>query len=349
MHKKVSFDEKNNLAIDNSSFRNYSTRSADQLSAWFSDNLRPIVYRGIKNTLKDIEEIRLRIFQPVVIRTVDTDYFLGKNILERCSEKCYLVTKEDLSQTVERMTFSSIYAAEEELRQGFITLPGGHRVGIAGEIVIRNGKVQSIKHISAINFRITRQPENISLHLLGLLFNEKKIFCNTLIVSAPRAGKTTVLRMLIKQLSNGTGKVGFEGMTVGVIDERGEIAGMWQGIPSFDLGCRTDVLDRSPKPEGLLMMIRAMSPEVVAMDELGSTEDVSAILEAVRCGVKILATAHADSLAEIKNRPTFKALFKSEVFERVVILSRRKGPGTLEKVYNLRSQKELHLCSDIKN
>jgi len=121
---------------------------------------------------------------------------------------------------------------------------------------------------------------------------------------------------------------------VGVVDERSEIAGMWQGIPSFDLGCRTDILDRCPKAQGISMLIRSMSPSVIAVDELGSPDDASAIRDAVRCGVRILATAHAESVSELTQRAYMKDLIRDNNFERIVILSRSKGPGTLESIHD---------------
>jgi stage III sporulation protein AA len=130
-------------------------------------------------------------------------------------------------------------------------------------------------------------------------------------------------------------EIGLAGQTVGVVDERSEIAGMWQGVSSFDLGCRTDVLDRCPKAQGLNMLIRSMSPSVVAVDELGGPEDAAVLQDAVRCGVKILATAHASTLEELQRRVYLKALFEHQVFERAVILSRNNGPGTIEGVYDL--------------
>ncbi len=310
----------------------------EEIMRWVSDQPGRILREaiGVLAKKETIEEIRLRVNQPLAIRTDKKDYFLTSAGQEGSKGNPYNITKEDLLKTLEKMTYSSIYAAEEELRQGFLTLPGGHRVGISGETVVENGKIRTLRNISALNIRLARQPAMDMTDLLFLLLNKNKLFCHTLLVSPPRAGKTTILRQLVRHLSNGIPRIGLEGQTVGVVDERSEIAGMWQGIPAFDLGSRTDVLDRCPKALGINMLIRSMAPSVVAVDELGGIEDVAALKEAIRCGVKLLATAHADSLEELRKREYIKELLSSGAFERIVIISRARGPGTIEGVYDSR-------------
>ncbi|AFV01468.1 Stage III sporulation protein AA [Dehalobacter sp. UNSWDHB] len=306
---------------------------------WFGERLGGMIRKaaGALPDTENIEEIRLRINQPVLFRTGTREYFCTSAGQTGTKNLAYIVKREDLLETLEKMTFSSVYAAEEELRQGFLTLPGGHRVGLSGETVVEHGKIRIMRHISALNIRLARQPEMIIPELLGLLINQENTVCHTLLVSPPRAGKTTMLRFLVKNLSNGVPQLNLKGHTVGVVDERSEIAGMWQGIPSFDLGCRTDVLDRCPKAQGLIMLIRSMAPEVVAVDELGGREDAAALGEAVRCGVKILATVHAGSLDELQKRAHLRELLNRETFERIVVLSRANGPGTVETVYDMAS------------
>lgn len=313
-----------------------TTDTAEDIMHWLSEQLGEIILQTFRlwDKIEIVEEIRLRVKQPLILRTEKNDYFLTSSGQFGSKDNSYIVTKEDLLSTLEKMTHSSIYAVEEELRQGFLTLPGGHRVGISGEAVVEYGKIRTLRNISALNIRLARQPKTGAVKLLKLLIDRNRNFCHSLLVSPPRAGKTTILRLLIRQLSEGVPEIGLAGQTVGVVDERSELAGMWQGIPFFDLGCRTDVLDRCPKALGINMLIRSMSPTVVAVDELGGFDDVTALKEAVRCGVKILATAHAGSLEELQGREHFKELFQKQTLERVVLLSRANGPGTIEGVYD---------------
>lgn len=316
---------------------------------WLDGRIRNMIEEAVPflNKEEKIEEIRLRVNRPVTIRTQIKDYMVtasGKpagGLAPGPAADFYLLTKTDLLKTLEKMTCSSVYAAEEDLRQGFLTLPGGHRVGISGETVIEHGTIRTMRNVSSLNIRLARAALFRKNDFLQLLLDKNNTFCHTLIISPPRAGKTTMLRVLIKNLSDGIPEIGLEGQNVGVVDERSEIAGMWQGIPSFDLGRRTDVLDRCPKALGINMLIRSMSPSVIAVDELGSPQEAAALDEALRCGVKILATAHAGSLEELERRESLKFLLANGTLERVVVLSRAGGPGTIEGIYDPASGNEL--------
>lgn len=306
------------------------------LTHWFSESLSAVLKKVLirLDGLEITEEIRLRINHPLMIRTGTQEFFVDPSGRKSNRVGCYIVTKDDLEGTLEKMTNSSLYAAQEELRMGFITLPGGHRVGITGEAMVEHGRIRTLRNISALNIRIANEHTAEIKSFFSLLMDARKNFCHTLLVSPPRAGKTTLLRQLVKNLSEGIPELDLAGRTVGVVDERSEIAGMWQGIPSFDLGCRTDILDRCPKALGISMLIRSMSPSVIAVDELGSPDDAQAVRDAVRCGISILATAHAGSLDELQRRTYLQDLLSEKTFERIVILSRRMGPGTLETIYN---------------
>ena len=307
-----------------------------EISRWFGEEIRSILTRIKEVGFQEVEELRLRMDQPLLVRTSDKDYFINQEGRVTSPDKAYRVNREDLASTLERMTHSSVYAAEEDLKQGFLTLPGGNRVGVSGEAVLQHGKIQTMKHVSSLNIRISRSMKGRGLKILPLLLADGKV-SHTLLISPPRAGKTTLLRELIRLISNGVPQLGLNGQTVGVVDERGELAGMWQGVPTYDLGYRTDVLDGCPKAFGMSMLVRSMAPQVMAMDELGHTDDVSALLDALRTGVQILSTAHASSLEEAQNRPVLAQLLNQGVFERLVVLSRQSGPGTIEGVYNLRT------------
>ncbi len=307
------------------------------MARWFGEDIRSILGNIRVVPFHEVEEIRVRMGQPLMIRTSDKDLFLDREGEVTSPDKAYHVKREDLTCALERMTHSSVYAAEEDLKQGFLTLSGGNRVGVTGEAVLVRGQIQTMKHISALNLRIARNIQGRGLKILPLLLGTQGIVCHTILISPPRAGKTTLLRDLIRLISNGVPGLGLTGQTVGVVDERGELAGMCQGVPTYDLGYRTDVLDGCPKAKGMSMMVRSMAPQVMAMDELGHADDVEALMDVLRTGVQILSTAHASSIEEARNRPTLAHLLDQGVFERMVVLSRKHGPGTIDGVYDLRT------------
>lgn len=311
------------------------------ITRWFGTDIR-LILDNIKGVaLQEVEEIRLRIGQPLLVRMSDKDLFLSGEGGVTSPNKAYSVKQEDLVSALERMTQSSVYAAEEDLKQGFLTLPGGNRVGVTGEVILLNGQIHTMKHISSLNLRIARDIQGRGLKILPLLLRPDGLLAHTLLISPPRAGKTTLLRDLIHLISNGVPQLGLIGQTVGVIDERGELAGMRQGVPTYNLGYRTDVLDGCPKASGMGMLVRSMAPQVMAMDELGHADDVRALTDALRTGVRILSTAHAGSLEEARNRPTLALLLAQGVFERLIVLSRKYGPGTVEGVFDLKSGRSL--------
>lgn len=182
-----------------------------------------------------------------------------------------------------------------------------------------------MKHISFLNIRLAHEVIGCSKRVLPYLLQEQEI-CHTLIISPPRCGKTTLLRDLIRQLSNGCGHL--EGMTVGVVDERSELGACYMGVPQNDLGCRTDILDGCPKVEGMMMMVRSMAPQAMAVDEVGSGEDVAAMEYVMNCGIYLLATAHGNSMDDIKNKPVLGRLVKERAFKRYILLQ----PGEVGQI-----------------
>lgn len=210
---------------------------------------------------------------------------------------------------------------------------GGNRVGVVGSAVIENGQVININYISSLNFRIARQQIGCSNKIIEDIIDLKNnTIHNTLIVSPPGCGKTTLLRDVIRSISNGINVIGFKGKTVGVVDERGEIAAMYKGIPQNDVGIRTDVVDNMPKPEAMRMLVRSMAPDVIACDEIGGKEDVDAIDYAVCSGVKGIFTAHGKDLEEISKNPQISKLLEKNIFERIILLNPKKR-GDAECIY----------------
>ena len=281
-----------------------------------------------------IYEIRLRVNAPLIVIYQGKEYFLTlEGELTREEAKAYHVQTEDLKEMLEYISGYSLYAFEEEIRQGFLTIVGGHRVGIAGKTILDGNKIKSLKYISYINLRLSHQIKGCASPILPYIIKNRQI-CHTLIISPPRCGKTTLLRDLIRQVSNGNRYM--PGVSVGVVDERSEIAGSYQGIPQNDLGIRTDVLDCCPKAEGMMMLIRSMSPEVVAVDELGDYEDIHAIESVIHCGCKLFATVHGSSIEDIKRKPLLQRLMQEKVFERYIVLYKKDCAGQIKAIYDER-------------
>lgn len=279
---------------------------------------------GIKS--KDIQEIKLRTGKPLMILCEKNEL-----IVRGISSSVYIVTEADIKEMLEYISNYSLYAYEEEMRQGFITIEGGHRIGLCGKTIVEKGQIKNLRHVSSINVRIAREVRGCAEKLFSHLIKDGSIL-HTLIISPPRCGKTTLLRDIIRQISDGNQYI--KGQTVGVVDERSEIGGCYRGIAQNQLGIRTDILDGCPKEEGMLMLIRSMGPQVIAVDEIGTKADVHAVDYAMHCGCKMLATVHGKSLEEIRDKPILGTLVKEKRFERYIVLGNQKGVGSVEGIYD---------------
>ena len=287
--------------------------------------------------LRGLEELRLRPDCPVLLRLAG-----GEAVLRRdgsLSDVGYLgdvkdmadarmLSRAELKKTMLLLSESSVYAFEEELRRGYITLPGGHRAGFAGRAVLERGRIRTLTDISSVNLRVARAVPGAGRELLSRLPAAGPL-PSVLLVAPPRAGKTTVLRDLARLLADGDGTAP---RRVGLADERSELAALRDGVPQLDVGLRADVVDGCPKAEAMQLLLRSLSPEVLVTDELGREEDGAAVAEASRCGVAVLATAHARDVAEARQRPLLRRLLSEGYFQYLAVLSRRRGPGTLEEV-----------------
>lgn len=309
----------------------------EEILRLFPGKLREILGQ-VPGDFEDIQEIRLRAERPVLLVKGNEECFLslsGKPVT--AADQAVSVTASQIREAVEYMGSYSLYAFEEEVRRGFLTLQGGHRVGLTGQAVLENrpgsgyGQIKTLKYISFLNVRIAHEKKGCASKLLPLLQDSGKIQ-STLFISPPRCGKTTILRDLIRIVSNGGPS--FPGMTVGVVDERSELGACCQGIPQNDLGMRTDVLDCCPKAEGMMMLIKTMAPQVVAVDEIGSEEDFRAVEYARNCGCRLLATVHGASIEDLKEKPILKRLVEEKTFSRYVVLGSRPLPGTILEVYD---------------
>ncbi len=260
-----------------------------------------------------LEEVRLRCGKNIRLKT---------NLSEKVIP--HLVNSDELRSTLNSLIKYSFYAYEQDLARGFVTIEGGHRVGVCGKVVVKNGQPALIREISSLNIRFAKEIKGCADKLVREVTDERGGAINTLIVSPPGCGKTTMIRDLTRHISN-------RGFQVSVCDERSEIAGMYCGRTSFDLGSRTDVLDGCDKAYGIPMLIRSMAPEVIVTDEIGKTEDIKAVRQCMSTGVALITTIHGSNMEEIENS-AIGELIRGKVFRRIVFLTKDAGPGTVKEV-----------------
>lgn len=308
----------------------------DLILANLAPSLRGLIFSLPENILETLEEIRLRKLRPLALSYRGKIAFVtARGEITSNSQEAYVVSPEELELTVQIISKSSLYAFAEELKNGFLTLPGGHRVGVGGRFTLVDGKIAGVKEIGSLNFRLAREVTGCTVSLLPQLVDPGGKPYSTLVVSPPQCGKTTFLRDLAYQFSTGAPSLGLAGSKVVIVDERSEIAGVYEGIPQMNVGSSTDVLDACPKAEGILIAVRALSPDVIITDEIGTSRDVEALQEAVNSGVRVMASVHAGSWRELEERPSLKPLFAESTFQRAVLLSHRRGPGTVEGILRL--------------
>lgn len=306
-----------------------------EIAPVLAPRLAELVRRAALALPGPLEEIRVREGRPLQLVYPGGDAFIAPDgRLTPDPDRAERASRDDLQRTFQLMARGSVYAWEEEVRGGFLTLEGGHRVGLCGRAVTEGGRIRTLKPVASLNIRIAREVPGAADALLPQLVRGGR-FLSTLLISPPQAGKTTMLRDLVRQLSTGVPRLRLPGLKVGLVDERSEVAGCYLGVPQRDVGPRTDVLDGCPKAEGLMLLIRSLSPQVVAADEVGRPEDAQALMEALHAGVAVLATAHGSGLADVRRRPAMAELLRAGAFERAVLLGRSRGPGTVEAVTDL--------------
>ncbi|MBD7914479.1 stage III sporulation protein AA [Clostridium sp. Sa3CUN1] len=293
------------------------------------DEILRVLPLDISNEIKGylinepLQEIRIKANKPIIVNLSNKEVILDR-----------IATINDLKQILVRISNYSLYAYEEEIKQGYITIKGGHRIGMAGECVISQGEVKTIRNISSINIRICREVKGSSNEIMKFIVSKDRIY-NTLIISPPKCGKTTILRDIARNISNGMAINNLSGKKVSIIDERSEIASSFNGIPQLDVGIRSDILDSCFKKDGMIMAIRSLSPEVLICDEIGTSGEIDALNMAFNSGVNIVVTIHGYNIDDVYKRSVFKDLLEKSILERIVVLSSRRGPGTIENIYSI--------------
>lgn len=269
-----------------------------------------------ENEMSTVEELRLRRGYPMTALLPAGECPLGGGA----------ITEGDLRSVLECATQASAHTVLEQVQKGFVTLKGGHRIGLCGTVNRKDGVVTSLRYLSSLSIRIARAVEGSTGKILPELFEGDK-FLSTLIVGPPGSGKTTLLRELIRTLSDGNS---VRPHRVGLVDERGEVAALWCGQPQFRVGCQTDVMDHCLKAEGMSALLRGMNPQILAVDEITQASDVEAALEAVGCGVELLATAHGSCVADLQRRRVYRSVMEMKVFQRAVIIRNDHGIRNME-------------------
>lgn len=256
--------------------------------------------------INNIEEIRIRLGQTVKIKIGNTE-----------KELPYVATNKDIREILELASNHSMYAYGEEIKNGYITVEGGHRIGVCGRAVCDDSRLTSIKNISSVNVRVAHEIIGCSNELIRDICNEKEIK-STLLISPPGQGKTTLLRDIIRNISN-------TGYNVSLVDERSEIAACFTGEAQNDIGTRTDVMDACPKACGMIMMIRSMSPQVIVTDEIGKNEDIDALRYAFNCGCYVIASIHGENITDIQRKQEMKEIIENRFFQRYIVISKCNG------------------------
>lgn len=289
---------------------------------YFPEKLQKKIAEEVLDKFDSLEEIRIRVNRPIILKFNDTEKVIK-----------YSIATQEILSCLQLVCENSIYSYQNQISEGFITIKGGHRVGISGSCVIENGKVININYICSLNFRIARQVLGSGNRLLKHILNlEENSIYNTLIVSVPGCGKTTLLRDIIRQISSGIKEIKFKAINVGVVDERGELAALYKGIPQNEIGIKTDVIENVQKNIGMKMLIRSMAPKVISADEIGSYEDIEAINYAMCSGSKGIFTAHGSNFEDIILNPILKNIIGMHVFERIFFLDEKKR-GAIKELY----------------
>lgn len=282
-----------------------------QAAAFFPEPLRERLLAIGEERQQNAEEIRLRAGKGLSI--------LDEEGRENTLPGLETVSQQDLQGVIEIATTASFHRAMDKLCRGYFPLAGGHRLGVAGSAVMREGRIHHFRELSSLALRIAHEVPGAAIPVARKLTGKGLRGCSCLILAPPGYGKTTLLRDLIRIYSDQWK------LRVGVADERGEIAALLHGVPQFAVGSTVDVMEGCGKGEAGLLLLRSMNPQVIAMDEITSPEDVEALTVIAHCGTAVLATAHGSDLVELARRPLYQPLLRQQIFQSVIRIQRVKG------------------------
>lgn len=275
-----------------------------------------------------INEIRLRANKPIVVNVMGRNKFLTTSGLTENIDEAIICKLSDISEIIKRASDNSLYAVNDQIKKGFLTIKGGIRIGVCGEVVEENDCVNTIKNINSLNIRIPHKIKNCSLNAYLHIVNNNKVR-NTLIISPPGAGKTTFIRDLAEQIS-----IKNPAINILLVDERAEISATVDGMQMLNVGPSCDIYTNCSKAFAFENGIRSMKPDVIITDEINLDDDLKAIKTAITSGVSVIATIHANDIYDLKSKPNFDEILKNKIFERYVVLSSKNGPGTYEGIFN---------------
>ncbi len=300
-----------------------NTRLAEILN-YVPKHMRVMLSKTFEVTSEGVLEIRIRNGLPLVIETLSGSFaVLPDGSVSPAVGGAYIVGDTDIRQIFQAVCENSVYAFVDDIRQGFITIKGGHRIGFAGRVVINNGKIENFREISSLNIRVSREIIGSANDIIGKVLTSSGVK-NTLLVSPPMGGKTTILRDLTRQISD-------SGIKTIVADDRGEIAAMYRGVPQNNVGVQTDVIENAPKADAVVMMLRAMSPQVIVTDEISTREDADAIKQCFGTGVAVIGSTHGGSVDEVLKRETIRGLVGGNGFRQIIFLH-KDGTGLNTKI-----------------
>jgi len=288
-------------------------------------HFKEMVNKTIQTIGDTLLEIRVRSGKPLIAETSNGSFAITPDgSPSPAMGGAYIVSERDLRLIFQAVCENSVYAFMDEIKQGFITIKGGHRVGFSGRAVLKGDKIENFREISSLNIRIAREVIGAANYIIGDVLKPFGVV-STLIISPPMGGKTTVLRDLTRQISD-------KGIKTALIDERGEMASLSRGVPQCDVGVQTDVIENAPKADSVVMMLRTMSPQLIVTDEIATDRDAQALMQAFGTGVSVIASTHGASFDEVMKRESLKPLFGGIGFNQVIVLH-KEGSGINTRIY----------------